>query len=172
MPTSYTFLVVSVTAVGHVTACRGAARPLLARGHRVVFVTNGDWAGKLKSDGFEEYIFEGRHSNLAHVENPGAHLAKGLHENKVFGPYTPEDKGKKLAEYFLLSDEAIADMLHVNKNVEKAIQDIQPDVILVDNVVLLPAVYYSGKPWIRVMSFAPLYGIFDERLPPPGLGRF
>src|SRR5699024_3864465 len=52
-----TILVVPISAVGHVNACRGTTLPLLKRGHRVIFVVEQPYSGTLKAFGFEEHVF-------------------------------------------------------------------------------------------------------------------
>src|SRR5882724_1349359 len=58
MPKKLTILVAPVPAVGHMNACIGLAEVLLSRGHKVVFIVDKSYEGKLVSYGFEEELLE------------------------------------------------------------------------------------------------------------------
>jgi len=58
MSKKLTILIAPVSAVGHMNACIGLAEVLVSRGHKVVFVVDKPYEGKLVSYGFEEEIRE------------------------------------------------------------------------------------------------------------------
>jgi MGT family glycosyltransferase len=49
------------------------------------------------------------------------------------------------------------------------IDELQPDVVVEDNVVSFPALLTSGRPWVRIVSCNPLE-LPDAALPPPYSG--
>src|SRR4051812_26752855 len=58
---------------------------------------------------------------------------------------------------------------YVDSRLEQIIGDLEPDVIVEDNVVTFPALPASGRPWVRVMSCNPLE-VKDPAVPPPFSG--
>lgn len=163
-----TILVAPVSAVGHVNACIGTTLPLLRRGHRVVFFLDEPYRGKLLSKGFEEYIYTLDIQNKAgkNVANPGKQIALDLLENKIFGPMSIEEQMKNFKTFLLKTVYSESVITQSNRHLEKAIEEIKPDCFVVDNTYLLPAIYYSGKPWIHNMSFAPLFYTKHDDAPP------
>jgi MGT family glycosyltransferase len=62
--------------------------------------------------------------------------------------------------------ELIDGSMYVNDRLEAIFQEVQPDVIVQDNVVAFPAVLTAGVPWARIVSCNPLE-VRDPALPPP-----
>ena len=164
-----TILVTSVTGVGHITACVGATTELLFRGHRVVFVLEKAWKGKLSSLGFEEHIYNECDQPSKTEENPGEAMAKYLLESKSIGPYLPEKKMKAMTLYFK-SKANREKFARVNAAIKEAIELYSPDLIYVDGG-LRPAVRASGIKWIQNFSANPIFLIIDPDLPPGGFGK-
>ena len=54
---------------------------------------------------------------------------------------------------------------YVNARLVEIFNEVEPDVIVQDNVVAFPAVVSSGRPWVRIVSCNPLE-IPDPALPP------
>jgi MGT family glycosyltransferase len=54
---------------------------------------------------------------------------------------------------------------HVDERLIEIIDEIQPDVIVEDNVVSFPALMASGRPWVRIVSCNPAE-LRDELVPP------
>ena len=61
--------------------------------------------------------------------------------------------------------ELIDGSMYVNQRLEAIFREVQPDVIVQDNVVAFPAVLTAGVPWVRVVSCNPLE-VRDPALPP------
>lgn len=61
--------------------------------------------------------------------------------------------------------ELIDGSMYVNDRLEAIFREVQPDVIVQDNVVAFPAVLTAGVPWVRVVSCNPLE-VRDPALPP------
>ena len=94
-------LVTPINAVGHVNACTGVALPLLRRGHRVAFFVETPYSGKLKSYGFEEFLFEPFKEpgeNVEEFKNPGEQMAKKLLKIGMLGTNDPRIQLAKIDE--------------------------------------------------------------------------
>ena len=181
-----TILVTSVTGVGHINASIGATLPLLLRGHRVVFVLESAWKGKLALLGFEEHLYT-ETAECKQGENPGEAMAKYLLSAKSIGSNSAEEKMKTMTTYFK-SQENRNKFSRFNAAIKEAIEKYQPNVVWVDgiplhfcefhiNIVypfqtggLRPAVRASGIPWIQAFSGNPAFLHIDPDLPPGGFG--
>ena len=168
-----TILVASISAVGHVNACVGATLPLLKRGHRVVFFIDEPFRGKLAAKGFEEYIYtlDTQKKNGENDPNPAKQLAKDLLEKNIIGPRSIEEQLENMTKHFLESDDARSILFQTNELIKEAIDKIKPDCFYVDNMYLLPAIHYSGIPWVRSISPVPLYHIQNDEVPPGLFGK-
>lgn len=175
-----TILVNCYSTVGPITALSGVTRALLARGHRVIFlIDNFNLCGKLAEQGFEEYICQntcGYKKEWQEVDgngkakNPGEETARQLIAAGVFGAEPPLKKLQKTLNLFVENKDFNEYVRKLDIDVKKAIETIKPDVLLVDNLLLLPSIYYSGLPWIQQVSSNPCCRLFDSTLPPGGSG--
>lgn len=165
-----TILVVPVpNAVGHANACAGATRSLLERGHRVIMFIAQQLAGKFTAQGFEERLFN---ENGLDTErgSAGESMAKALKESGLFGKLDARERVDRCLSSF--TDEASYDkVMRVDQQLVPVIQEIQPDLFVVDDFKLLPAIHYSGIPWIQVISAMPLYALEHPDLPPAFFGK-
>ena len=168
-----TILVAPISAVGHVNACIGTTLPLLRRGHRVVFFIDEPYRGKLAAKGFEEYVYtlETQKKNGENDPNPGKQMANDLLDNCILGPFTIEEQMDNIEQFFLNSDYTYNTITQCDRHIKDAFKEIKPDCIVVDHTYLLPAIYYSGIPWIHNISCAPLLYIQHEDAPPGVYGR-
>ena len=100
-------------------------------------------------------------------------MAKFLIGSGFLGPASPLEKFKSqlennvnvLAEFF-------ADLPEFNVQIEKAIEEGKPDVIIVDSFVIPPAILKANVPWIFLCSAQPLCVFQSEgKLPPYGMGK-
>lgn len=169
----YTILVVPISAVGHVNACRATTLELLKRGNRVVFLVEQPYSGSLQEYGFEEHIYCVEPVDQpAAGPNPGEALANSLLEWGIIGPTPLETKFQRTLEFFLFSEGALKTLVATNRSIKAAIELYRPDAILVDGVYLLPAIAQSGIPWIKHISTTPLFYLNQADLPPGGSGTF
>ena len=110
---------------GHINSCIGVAEALLNKGHRIVFVLNTAWKGRLAKYGFEEELFstDDKDDNeeywqLCWAENGG----------KIYGadPYDQID---------LMNQLIMTAMFEHHKKTEpklkEIIERIQPDLLVV-----------------------------------------
>jgi MGT family glycosyltransferase len=149
-------------AYGPTNNCVGIGHVLLERGARVVFVVEESFAGTLEAQGFEEALM--RLKPPPEVEEaPGQFWKDFVHET------APEFRKPTIdqLETFILPvwQELVDGARHVDERLREIFGELEPDVIVQDNVVAFPAVPASGRPWVRIVSCNPLE-LKDPALPP------
>jgi MGT family glycosyltransferase len=153
-------------AYGPTNNCVGIGDILRKRGHRVVFVVEESFAGALEAQGFEERLMR-----LApppeEPEVPGQFWKDFIRETApVFRKPTIEQLGDFIAPTF----QALVDGAgYVDDRLREIIGELEPDVIVEDNVVAFPALPASGRPWVRIVSCNPTE-VRDPDVPPPFSG--
>jgi MGT family glycosyltransferase len=157
-----TFLFFPEGAFGPTNNCVGIGAVLLARGHRVVFVIEESFAGTLEARGFEERLVRLTPAP-AEPEAPGQFWKDFVRETSpVFRRPTIE----ALAGFVEPTFRALCDgARYVDERLAGVLDEVDPDVIVEDNVVTFPAILASGRPWVRIMSCNPLE-LPDPELPP------
>ena len=162
-------LVTPVLGVGHVNACAGIAKPLLKNGHRVAFFLEKQFAGQLSKHGFEEIIYEIDYEpdDTAGTNNrtPGEQAAHFLLKNGILGN---NDRFSQIERVINTAWDSDSKKIQLDHHLRQAIKTFEPDLFIVDNPRLQPAIYYSNKPWIKVISIAPLLYLYNIESLPPG----
>jgi MGT family glycosyltransferase len=153
-------------AYGPTNNCVGIGDVLRRRGHRVVFIVEESFAGTLEAQGFEE-----RRMRLAPApeveEAPGQFWIDFIAETApVFRKPTIEQLGEFIAPTFQALIDGAA---YVDERLREIIGELEPDVIVEDNVVAFPALPASGRPWVRIVSCNPAE-VRDPDVPPPFSG--
>jgi MGT family glycosyltransferase len=153
-------------AYGPTNNCVGIGDVLRRRGHRVVFIVEESFAGALEAQGFEERLMR-----LAPPpetpEVPGQFWKDFIRETApVFRKPTIEQLGEFIAPTFQALIDGAA---YVDDRLREIIDEVQPDVIVEDNVVAFPALPASGRPWVRIVSCNPTE-VRDPNVPPPFSG--
>ena len=149
-------------AYGPTNNCVGIGQVLRERGHRVVFVIEESFVGSLEAQGFEERLM--RLGPPPEVEEePGQFWKDFIRETApVFRKPTIE----QLTEFIEPTWRALCDgARYVDDRLREIFDDVEPDVIVEDNVVCFPAIHHSGRPWARIVSCNPLE-IKDPEIPP------
>jgi MGT family glycosyltransferase len=139
----------------------GIAQACQELGHRPVFVADTGMAGV-----FAEYGFEERPINMS-APMPPEEMAKywsdfinGHIPNFSKSPYDQIDN------YVKECWEAIVETaVWAEKELPQALDEINPDLICIDNVVLFPATKRHGVPWVRIISCSE-NEIEDPDIPP------
>jgi MGT family glycosyltransferase len=153
-------------AYGPTNNCVGIGRVLLDRGERVVFVVEESFAGTLEAQGFEEALMRLKPA-LEVEEAPGQFWKDFVRET------APEFRKPTIEqlETFILPvwQELVDGARYVDARLREIFGELEPDVIVEDNVVAFPAVPASGRPWVRIVSCNPLE-LKDAELPPPFSG--
>jgi MGT family glycosyltransferase len=149
-------------AYGPTNNCVGIGDVLRRRGHRVVFIVEESFAGALEAQGFEERLMRlGPPPETE--EEPGQFWKDFIRETApVFRKPTIEQLGEFIAPTF----QALIDgSKYVDDRLREIIDELQPDVIVEDNVVSFPALPASGRPWVRIVSCNPAE-VPDPDVPP------
>jgi MGT family glycosyltransferase len=149
-------------AFGPTNNCVGIGSVLRERGHRVVFVVEESFAGRLEAYGFEE-----RRMRLgpapAEPEVPGQFWKDFIRDTAPeFRKPTIEQLGSFLAPTW----QALIDgAKYVDERLREIFDELAPDAIVEDNVVEFPAIEASARPWVRIVSCNPLE-VLDPAIPP------
>ena len=153
-------------AYGPTNNCIGIGNVLRGRGHRIVFIVEESFKGQLEAQGFEERLMR-LGPPPESDEAPGQFWKDFIRETApVFRKPTIE----QLGEFIAPTMQALVDgAKYVDDRLREIIDELQPDVIVEDNVVCFPALPASGRPWVRVVSCNPAE-IKDSRVPPPFSG--
>jgi MGT family glycosyltransferase len=161
-----TFVFFPEGAFGPTNNCVGIADVLRQRGHRVVFVVEDSFKSTLEAKGFEERLMR-----LAppppEPEAPGQFWKDFIRDTaQVFRRSTLE----QLEGFITPTWQALVDgARYVDPRLAEIFEEVEPDVIVEDNVVEFPAIAASGRPWVRIASCNPLE-VKDPELPPPFSG--
>jgi len=126
----------------------GIAQACERRGHRCVFLTAPDMEGTYAKYGFPERV-------VSMAPPMAAEEAAAYWQNFVDGhiPNFNKTPLEQLDNYVKDCWDAIVDTaLWAQKSLPQALQELQPDLVCVDNVILFPAIKQYGKPWVRIVS--------------------
>lgn len=149
-------------AFGPTNNCVGIGAELQRRGARVVFVIEESFKGTLTAKGFEEQLMRLK-------PKPQVEEVPGQFWKDFIRDTAPEFRKPTFEQIETLIrpiwGELIDGSKYVNPRLTEIFDEIQPDVIVQDNVVAFPAVLTGGRPWVRIVSCNPLE-IPDPELPP------
>jgi MGT family glycosyltransferase len=149
-------------AFGPTNNCVGIGKVLLERGARVVFVVEESFAGTLEAHGFEEALMRLK-------PPPEVEEAPGQFWKDFVRDTAPEFRKPTIEqlETFILPvwQELVDGARYVDDRLREIFGELEPDVIVEDNVVAFPAVAALGRPWVRIVSCNPLE-LKDAELPP------
>jgi len=153
-------------AFGPTNNCVGIGDVLRRRGHRVVFIVEESFAGTLEAQGFEERLM--RLTPPPETEEaPGQFWKDFIRDTApVFRTSTRE----QLADFIAPTFQALIDgAKYVDERLREIVDELQPDLIVEDNVIAFPALPACGRPWTRIMSCNPAE-MKDPEVPPPFSG--
>ena len=153
-------------AFGPTNNCVGIGDVLRRRGHRVVFVVEESFAGTLEAKGFEEQLMR-----LAPPpelpEEPGQFWKDFIRDT---APVFRKSTFEQLGEFIAPTWQALVDgARYVDEGLAEILAEVEPDLVVEDNVVGFPAIPAGGRPWVRIVSCNPLE-VKDPDLPPPFSG--
>ena len=149
-------------AYGPTNNCVGIGDVLRRRGHRVLFIVEESFAGTLDAQGFEERLMRLTPPPLEE-EVPGQFWKDFIRDTApVFRLPTIEQLSGFIAPTF----QALVDgAKYVDDRLHEIIGELEPDVIVEDNVVGFAALPACGRPWARIVSCNPAE-IRDPDVPP------
>ncbi len=139
-------------AFGPTNNCVGIGNVLRGRGHRVVFIVEESFAGALEAKGFEERLMRlGPAPEVPEV--PGQFWKDFIRDTApVFRTPTLE----QLSGFIQPTWQALVDgAKYVHPRLLEVFDELDPDVIVEDNVVAFPALPACGRPWVRIASCNP-----------------
>ena len=139
----------------------GIAQACKAMGHDAVFLTAADMAGTYAGYGFAEHIV-----NMAApmaAEEAAQYWQKFINDHIPDFNKSPYDQ---IDNYVRDCWAAIVETaIWAQKDLPRLLEQVHPDVVCVDNVILFPAIKQYGKPWVRVISCSE-NEIPDPNIPP------
>ncbi len=149
-------------AFGPTNNCVGIGDVLRQRGHRVVFVVEESFAGRLAAHGFEERL-------MRLGPPPAEPEVAGQFWKDFIRDTAPEFRRptiEQLGSFIAPTWQALIDgSRFVEPRLREIFREVGPDVIVEDNVCSFAAVTAAGVPWARIMSCNPAE-MKDPALPP------
>jgi len=137
----------------------GIAQACEALGHRAVFITDPGLGGVYSGYGFDEYPV-----NMSEPM-PAEEMAK-YWSDFINGHISNFRKPplEQLDNYVKECWEAIVDTsIWAQKELPGVLDEIKPDLICIDNVILFPAAKRHGVPWVRIISCS------ENEIPDPAI---
>jgi MGT family glycosyltransferase len=149
-------------AYGPTNNCVGIGQVLQARGVRVVFIIEESFAGTLEARGFEERL-------MRLGPPPAVEEAPGQFWKDFIAATSPEFRKptiEQLETFIAPTMGALADgARYVEDRLCEIIDELQPDIVVEDNVCAFPALPARAKRWARIVSCNPAE-ILDPAVPP------
>ncbi|TDQ55266.1 glycosyltransferase [Actinorugispora endophytica] len=150
-----TVLFLPESAYGPTNNCIGIGDILLKRGHRVVFAAESSWKGRLAPLGFEEALVD-----LTPPSEDGGEQDAGQFWKDYITQISPEFRKSTTEQLETVTrpilEELIAGVEYAEPQLKRIIDEVRPDVVVEDNVVLFPALATAGVPFVRIVSCNPL----------------
>lgn len=130
--------------------CVGIAQSLRARGARPVFICHPGFSGVFADYGFQEFQLA-TEDGLSDSERQNywqAFINRHL-------PHFRLSPLEQIETYVAPTWEAIVDTVkQAETPLRQLLARLKPDLVVLDNVVMFPAVATAGCPWVRVVSCA------------------
>lgn len=141
--------------------CVGIAQALRARGARPVFICHAGFSGVFADYGFQEYQLS-TDDPLSDSERQSywqAFVRRHLPHFRL----SPVDQ---LETYVAPTWQAIVDTaVNAEAPLRQLLARLKPDAVVLDNVIMFPALAWAGCPWVRVVSCAETE-LPDDNVPP------
>jgi MGT family glycosyltransferase len=148
-------------AFGPALNCVGIAQACRDLGHRAIFVADRSFGGIFSKYGFEE--------RLVDMSEPMDAAAAGAFWKNFIASHLPHFRLspiEQLSTYVVPVWESVVDSaLYVEGGLAQALDEIRPDLVCVDNIILFPAIKRAGCPWVRIISCSE-NEITDPDIPP------
>jgi MGT family glycosyltransferase len=119
-----------------------------ALGHEPVFITAADMAGTYQGYGFPEHIVTMAPPMSA--EDLAQYWQTFINGHILNFNKTPYEQ---IDTYVKDCWDAIVDTaVWAQKDLPRVLDEVKPDIVCIDNVILFPAIKHHGKPWVRIIS--------------------
>ena len=139
----------------------GIAQVCRDMGHKPVFVADQGFKGVFANYGFEERLI-----SMSEPMDPEAMARYWVDFINGQIPNFRTAPIEQISTYIKACWDAIVETaVWAEKDLPKALDEIKPDLICVDNVVLFPATKRYGVPWVRIISCSE-NEIEDPDIPP------
>jgi UDP:flavonoid glycosyltransferase YjiC (YdhE family) len=166
-----TVLFAPLDSLGHINSLISIANHLKNQNHRTVFLFFEPISNKLKEAGHE--VYDCTTPDL--VESVDSDAAQDKWNEVIIACreiWKSGDVGKNLTEEIKLGFGAmVEDIKKYNDNLEKKLELIKPDILVLDHYFGAPAFFKDPKrPWIRIFSASPLAIHSHPDLPAAWLG--
>lgn len=157
MAASKTIALFPEASYGAALNCVGIAQELRRLGARPVFICHPGFSGVFSEYGFPEYQLSDDASGAPTDWNDFIERHQDAFRQSPFD---------QLESYVGPTWDAIVDTaIRVEEPLRQLLSRLKPDAIVLDNVVMFPAIANAGVPWIRVVSCAETE-VPDPNVPP------
>ena len=168
-------LVCPLQSAGHMNSLIGLAQALRERDYQIYFAIDPGNVDKIKKFGFEEVVLQRTSEKLGKTyqttENPIKYFAEVIQKIGLLTNLSPKEKLEEMLTkgnmYEVMLEKTIEEELQIKGVIEK----VQPDLVLVDNMLILPCILYGKAPWVYIWSGQPLLMYNSKKLPPFGSGK-
>ena len=159
MTASPTIALFAEASLGASLNCVGIAQELRQQGANPVFICHPGFTGVFAEYGFKEYHLPANARNNAEAINDYWQSFINTHL-----PHFDLDPMDQLDTYVAPTWDAIVDTAEeAEEGLHALLERIKPDAILLDNVIMFPAIANADCPWVRIISCA------ETELPDPGV---
>lgn len=157
-----TILAHAYDGVGHVNAVIGLVKQFQQRGHQVVFVATRKVQANVESQGIQFLALETEEENRI----SGALLK----QNGILSGLATLEKLRRLSVY-PITLRVWDQIVKLNDQMIKIVEQVRPDLILIDSFSPPPALTTVGVPWIHVYSSSALSAFESDQTPPAFSGK-
>lgn len=165
-----TILFAPLDSMGHINSLVSIANSLKSSGHRTVFLFMEPISNTLKENGHE--VYDSTTPDL--VDSVESDAAQDKWNDVIKACQAMWQSGdiiKNLEEEMKLGfGTMVDDIKKYNGNIEKKLQLIKPDILIIDHYFGIPALFKLNKPWVRIFSASPLGLHHHPDLPHAWLG--
>ncbi len=149
-------------AYGPTNNCVGIGQILKERGIRVVFILEESFAGTLEARGFEERL-------MRLGPAPAVEEAPGQFWKDFIAATSPEFQKPTIEQLTTFIEPTMRALvegaIYVDDRLREIIDELDPDLIVEDNVVAFPALISHARRWARIVSCNPAE-LPDAQIPP------
>ena len=149
-------------AYGPTNNCVGIGQVLQERGARVVFIIEESFAGTLEARGFEERL-------MRLGPPPEVEEAPGQFWKDFIAATAPEFRKPTIEQLTTFIEPTMRALvegaMYVDDRLREIIDELDPDLVVEDNVCTFPALISHARRWARIVSCNPAE-LPDPRVPP------